>query len=100
MNMNERRTIGLFRQLIPRLIRRWEDKLFAADDEAARRRGWQVSRRPNGHGRRYRDPRWDLVSACLSCEGTGAAGARPCDACDGRGTVRLDRLHVTDGVLR
>jgi hypothetical protein len=92
MNMKERRTLGWLRQL----IRDWQDRLFASDDEAARQRGWQITRGPGGHGRSYRDPRWDQISACSQCDGTGAAGARRCENCDGRGTVRLDWASVTD----
>jgi len=96
MNTNERGTVDLFRQL----IRRLEDRLFAPDDDWARRRGLQISRGRNGHGRRYRDPRWDLVAECSSCGGTGAAGAARCRECEGRGTVRLDRLGAGTKELR
>lgn len=70
------------------LIRRWEDPLFAAEDAAARARGWQISRPPSGFGRIYRDPRWDLVSACEACGGDGGTAAEPCPSCGGHGTIR------------
>jgi len=87
MNRNERRIVGFLRQL----FRRCEDRLFASDDAWARHRGLQISRRPNGHGRRYRDPRWDLVTACPECTDIGASGIGRCGECGDRGTVRLDQ---------
>lgn len=57
------------------LIIRWENWLFAAEDAAARRRGWQVSRPPHEFGRSYRYPRWDVISECNSCSGNGRTTA-------------------------
>ena len=90
MNTNERRTIGYLRQL----IKRWEDRLFASDDAWARERGLQITSRANGHGRRYRDPRWDLVIGCPECAGMCATGGLRCGTCDGVGTIRLDRSPI------
>jgi hypothetical protein len=71
-----------------RLVNRWETRIFAAEDVAAGGRGWQISRPPNGFGRCYRDPRWDLVSACEWCGRDGGNAVESCQSCAGRGTVR------------
>jgi len=82
---------GSIRRALRQLINRWEDWLFAADDAAAKNRGWQVCRPPSRFARAYRDPRWDLISACEACGGDGGSAIQPCEACQGRGTIRLDR---------
>ncbi len=82
---------------IGRLIEDLEDRIFAADDARARARGWQVTRSPSGFGRRYRDPRWDLVSACSDCAGRGQTQAGGCATCSGRGTLRRDQRHSPRG---
>ncbi len=82
---------------IGRLIEDLEDRIFAADDARARARGWQVIRPPSGFGRWYRDPRWDLVSACSDCAGRGQTPAGGCATCGGRGTVRLDQRYSPRG---
>jgi hypothetical protein len=72
------------RGLLDRLITR----LFAAEDERARDRGWQVRRTAHGFGRSYRDPRWDRISACESC---AELSENPgCPLCTGTGVIRLD----------
>lgn len=71
-----------------RMIERFERRIFLDDDVRALARGWQVSVGPGGRGRQYRDVRWDTVSVCADCTGTGAIGARPCGCCGGAGTVR------------
>jgi hypothetical protein len=76
------------------LLRKWEDRLFAAEDAAARVRGWQVSRPQKGFGRVYRDPRWDSISACEACDGDGMTAAKPCLSCGGQGTIRRNRVIV------
>lgn len=78
---------------IGRLIEDLEDRIFAADDARARARGWQVTRRPSGFARLYRDPRWDLASACADCAGRGQTPAGGCATCSGRGTVWLDQQY-------
>jgi hypothetical protein len=42
-----------------------ENRAFAGADAAARRHGWQVYSMHFGLGRRYRDPRFDRLAACL-----------------------------------
>ena len=64
--------------------------LFAADDLDAVARGWRVHRK-RPFRRTYRDPRWDDVSACSDCDGSGSLHAHPCEHCAGTGTVRVDR---------
>lgn len=71
-----------------RLINKWESRIFAVEDAVARGHGWQISRPPNGFGRVYRDPRWDLISECELCGGEGGSAAEQCQRCGGRGTVR------------
>lgn len=61
------------------------DRLFAAEDDRARDRGWQVQRIHGGFGRRYRDPRWDQVRRCQCTE----IGIDPdCPDCAGTGVIR------------
>ncbi|MCA1702581.1 MAG: hypothetical protein LC808_04660 [Actinobacteria bacterium] len=71
-----------------RLITWYEDRLFAGEDAAARRRGWHISRPPTGSGRVYRDPRWDLLTECEQCGGEGGSAVDLCRSCQGQGTVR------------
>lgn len=76
----------------PSAARRICDRLFAADDARARGRGWQVAVRHGGLGRRYRDPRFDLLVTCTECDGAGVDGDdRPCRRCPGTGRLALDR---------
>lgn len=86
-------TPGRLRQL----IMRWEDWIFATEDAAARARGWQISRPRKGFGRTYRDPRWDLISACELCGGVGGSATEPCRPCGGSGRVRHDEIHAPLG---
>jgi hypothetical protein len=75
------------------------DRLFAADDAQARRRGWQVTAWRGGRGRSYRDPRFDLLIRCPECRGVGAgADDRPCRRCPGTGRLTLD--HPVSSVGR
>jgi DnaJ-class molecular chaperone len=74
------------------------DRLFAAGDARARRRGWQVTVQHGGLGRRYRDPRFDLLIRCPECRGAGAdRDERPCPRCPGTGRLTLDRLLSSAG---
>ena len=79
------------------VVRKWEDRIFAAEDAAARARGWQISRPLRGFGRVYRDPRWDLISACEVCNGDGGTVAGPCLSCGGHGTIRQNRAIAPPG---
>lgn len=62
---------------------------FRHIDLDATARGWQVHRNRR-FSRTYRDPRWDLVSQCPSCEGSGSSGARACERCGGAGRIRQE----------
>lgn len=65
-------------------------RMFAAPDATARRRGWQVSPTPGGFGRRYRDPRFDTLTSCGECLGRGAKPAsEPCPTCRGTGRITV-----------
>jgi hypothetical protein len=70
-----------------------ENVIFRQPDLDAVARGWEVHR-PTPFRRVYRDPRWHSIVACADCLGTGLNGARACQACDGRGTVRLADVAV------
>lgn len=69
---------------ITRLLDALDRLVFCDPDLRAMSRGWQV-RRPNRFRRVYRDPRWDLVSPCPTCESRGTVGAHDCPDCDGSG---------------
>lgn len=69
-----------------RHLRATEDKIFRAPDLDAASRGWQV-RRDRPFSRTYRDPRWDFVSACARCSGSGLVGVDECPDCEGDGTI-------------
>lgn len=70
-------------------LRAFGEQWFAEDDQHAREHGWQITQRHGGLSRRYRDPRFDSLSSCPWCEGSGQAGDQECPAC--RGTGRLSR---------
>lgn len=83
------------RDHLRQVINRWESRLFAAEDAAARDRGWEISRPPKGFGRVYRDPRWNLISECESCR--GGSMAESCQSCGGCGTVRRNLTDSSRG---
>jgi hypothetical protein len=68
-----------------------EQRLFGDLDAQAQHDGWQVTRLHHGLGRRYRDPRFDLLSTCLDCAGSGSIDGQPCEPC--RGTGRVTRAR-------
>ena len=72
-------------------LTRLEQRLFGDLDAQARHDGWQVTRLHHGFGRRYRDPRFDLLSSCPGCAGSGSIAGRPCEPC--RGTGRVARVR-------
>lgn len=71
-----------------RLVDRIANRLFAAEDDRARARGWQVRPISGGLGRGYRDPRWDMIRACDNCADFGADP--DCPVCGGTEVIRLD----------
>lgn len=68
-----------------------EQRLFGDLDEQAQHDGWQVTRLYRGFGRRYRDPRFDPLSACPACAGSGSTDGQPCAPC--RSTGRVTRAR-------
>jgi len=84
-------------------IRAAGDRLFEKDDAVARENGWTIEVRRGGLGRTYRDPRFDRLSRCPDCGGTGSGGSgngelggsgseelgMPCGRCSGEGRVTL-----------
>jgi hypothetical protein len=82
-----------------RLLLRFGNWLFATEDDAvAKARGWQIDRSRGKRVRRYRDPRWDTVHACTTCDGRGARllDALACQDCDGVGVVRSAPVAAAD----
>jgi hypothetical protein len=70
--------------------RRLGDHLFAMNDTEAYWRGWQIAKVHGGLGRRYRDPRFDTLTGCLKCLGSGALADAPCGPCLGTGRITID----------
>jgi hypothetical protein len=85
--MKERTPPGRPTTPVERICSRVESLIFREPDLDAIARGWQVRRERPFH-RVYRDPRWDSISACTGCHGSGLSGTAACGDCDGRGTVR------------
>jgi hypothetical protein len=66
-------------------------RLFAVSDANAHRHGWQVTITRGGFGRTYRDPRFDYLAECTTCNGRGRkARDTTCPPCDGTGRIVLD----------
>lgn len=66
---------------------------FAATDAVARRYGWLVTSMRGGFGRRYRDPRFDMLATCPACRGIGfTALGFPCRNCGGIGRIIVERV--------
>jgi diadenosine tetraphosphatase ApaH/serine/threonine PP2A family protein phosphatase len=85
---------GLTGWLARRLLAAGE-RLFAADDQAARDHGWQITRHHGGLSRQYREPRFDLLARCSRCQGSGRARGLDCPVCGGTGRLTLARPPVT-----
>ncbi len=73
--------------------RRLGDRLFRWNDTEAYWRGWQITKVHAGLGRRYRDPRFDTLTACPQCQGgdTPAKDA-PCAPCLGTGRASTEEV--------
>jgi hypothetical protein len=73
--------------------RRLGDRLFTWNDTEAYWRGWQITKVHGGLGRRYRDPRFDTLTACPQCLG-GGTGTKdtPCAPCLGTGRVSTEEV--------
>jgi hypothetical protein len=88
------------RPLIPwlaRLLDNMGQRLFAEGDARARQRGWDVTQRHGGLGRRYRDPRFGSLVSCPSCGGTGEPADTRCWPCGGTGRLTLHQGRVPGG---
>jgi hypothetical protein len=60
-------------RLVRWLLNRLEaagNRLFAADDQRAAARGWQITPGSHGLSRRYRDPRFDMLTAAPAAAAT------------------------------
>jgi hypothetical protein len=77
------------RTWISSVLDRLDRSAFREPDLRATAHGWQV-RRERRFRRIYRDPRWDTVSECPTCHGSGHDRAQPCGTCAGAGTVRQE----------
>jgi hypothetical protein len=67
------------------------DRLFATQDEQAHTYGWQVFPTKAGLGRRYRDPRFDSLMECATCQGIGGQPDALCGDCFGLGRITLQQ---------
>ena len=73
--------------------RRLGDHLFSRNDTEAYWRGWQITKVHGGLGRRYRDPRFDTLTACPQCRGRGISTQdTPCAPCLGTGRVSTEEV--------
>jgi hypothetical protein len=78
------------------LPRRIGNRLFAMNDAEASWRGWQAINAYGGLGRRYRDPRFDLLRECQQCGGSGTKADQECPACLGAGRLAETELGIAD----
>ena len=73
--------------------RRLGDHIFTWNDTEAYWRGWQITKVHGGLGRRYRDPRFDTLTACPQCRGRGISTQdTPCAPCLGTGRVSTEEV--------
>ena len=71
--------------------RRLGDHIFTWNDSEAYWHGWQITKVHGGLGRRYRDPRFDALTACPQCQGGGSSARdTPCAPCLGTGRVSAE----------
>jgi hypothetical protein len=77
------------------LPRRLGDRLLAMNDAEAYWRSWQITSTHGGLGRRYHDPRFDVLAGCPKCQGSGLTADQPCPPCPPcRGTGRITSGEV------
>ena len=86
---SENKARGRARDWLAARLRAAGERIFAADDQAAREHGWEIVTRHGGLSRRYRDPRFDTLARCGWCRGSGSVGDLACHTCRGTGTVTL-----------
>jgi hypothetical protein len=78
------------RGLLLRGIRAIGRKIFRSSDRRAHQHGWQIIPRHGGLSRTYRDPRFDYLAACTTCNGRGRnPHGTSCSDCQGTGRVSL-----------
>jgi hypothetical protein len=68
------------------------DRLFTMNDTEAYWRDWQIIKAHGRLGRRYRDPRFDLLAECQQCRGAGSTANRPCPPCLGTGRITPEEI--------
>lgn len=72
-------------------------KIFQADDLRAHGRGWQINSRHGGLSRTYRDPRFDYLTPCPTCNGRGRDfSGLTCPTCDGAGRIVLNPAEAPE----
>lgn len=92
-NPNLRKTL---RDLLLRVLSAIGTMIFREDDHRARQRGWQITPGHRGLSRTYRDPRFDHLVSCSSCNGRGCNPDRTiCSDCRGSGRLFLSRSNTT-----
>jgi hypothetical protein len=74
-------------EYVASLPQRIGNRLFAMNDAEAGWRGWQAINAYGGLGRRYRDPRFDLLRECPQCAGSGFKAGQECPDCLGTGLL-------------
>jgi hypothetical protein len=63
-------------------------RIFWSSDRQAHQHGWQVIPRYGGLSRTYRDPRFDYLATCMTCNGRGRnPRGSTCSDCQGTGRV-------------
>jgi hypothetical protein len=82
----------IFLSWLAALPGRLGDRLFAMNDTEAYWRDWQTIKRHGGLGRRYRDPRFDLLAECPKCRGAGDSADLPCPPCLGMGRITSEEV--------
>jgi hypothetical protein len=73
------------------VARRAASAVFAADDQLARDRGWQIRTGRLALSRSYRHPGFDRLATCTKCQGSGRRHDAGCRQCAGTGRVTIRR---------
>lgn len=81
------------------LVLRWLNvigsKVFQADDRRAHEHVWEITLRRGGLARSYRDPRFNYLTSCQTCNGSGdSPSGGPCSGCHGTGRIVLDTAEA------
>jgi DnaJ-class molecular chaperone len=88
------------RKTLSDLLKRWLStigrRIFREDDYRARHHGWQITLRHGGLSRSYRDPRFDYLTVCATCNGHGFnSHGVTCSDCHGTGRIVLTPAAVS-----